>query len=229
MPSVDYKVVKFAIPVVEYENLKISKPFLPSTSTMLLKAKTFHGHSFFLHQLVLVTAGITSVPPPAFSLVSHLNPRYIFEFLHYASTTIDYFQTGIIVHARDPHALANVEDWEPVFIDIEGQKFSTWRGVAPKGYVVVGHFFVTGIEKPTREQTVGIKAIRKDIIADLPVNHLIWERRLPFAHVKLLDREAAPKLYVSTGAFVSQDGDYSDVQIGLLIHGAAAESDDTGE
>jgi len=47
-----------------------------------------------------------------------------------------------------------VADWEQVFTDTEGGNFSTWHGVArdPEHYAVIGHFFVTGVDKPTPEQ-----------------------------------------------------------------------------
>jgi len=56
---------------------------------------------------------------------------------------------GLIANSS---ALDKVVDWEPVFIDIEGRSFSTWRGIQgrPDGYIIVGHIFVKGTEKPTR-------------------------------------------------------------------------------
>lgn len=83
--------------------------------------------------------------------------------------------------------------------------------------MVVGHFFVTGIEKSTREQTIDIKAIREDIIAEYYADHLIWEQWLPKAHLRLLDRETAFKRHVPTGSFVSDGRGATDVRIGLLI------------
>lgn len=133
-------------------------------------------------------------------------------------------QMGLIVKALVPDALAEVKDWEPVFIDIEGGQFSTWRGVAPEGYVVIGHFFVNGTNKPTPDQTAGIRAIRKDLVAEREPNRQIWEKRLPFALLTLWDVAVSDLLHVPTGAFVSKDGQGSvGLLIGLLIHGAAVQ------
>lgn len=123
--------------------------------------------------------------------------------------------------ANVPDALAEIVDWEPVFIDIETQQYSTWRGIAPEGYVVIGHFFVTGGEKPTPEQTAGIRAIRKDLIGEQEPDRRIWSHRLPFANLTLWDAITAVLIYVPTGAFVSKNGeDSSGLLIGLLLFNA---------
>ena len=118
-------------------------------------------------------------------------------------------------------------DWEPVFIDIEGGKFSTWRGIPskPDDYVVIGHFFVTGIEKPTIKQTANIKAIRKDLISERAPHHLIWKKIIPFAALSLWNVIISDLLHIPTGAFVSNPSqDASGLQIGLLIFTAVAVS-----
>lgn len=132
-------------------------------------------------------------------------------------------QSGLIVKAIEPSALDDVLDWEPVFIDIEGRQFSTWRGIARDNYVVVGHFFVTGTEKPTKEQTIGIKAIRKDLIAEREPHNLIWREQLPKAILTLWDVKVAVLIEIPTGAFVSAPSDTSvGLQIGLVRFNVAA-------
>jgi len=112
---------------------------------------------------------------------------------------------GMIVKAVDPTALEDVTSWEKVGPnnDPEPTPFSTWRGQAPKGYVVVGDFFVTGNEKPTAEQTAGIKAVRSDLVDQVEPHRLIWEGRLPWSVVTLWDVIAVALIYIPTGAFVS--------------------------
>ncbi|KAJ7885233.1 hypothetical protein B0H13DRAFT_1455997, partial [Mycena leptocephala] len=76
-------------------------------------------------------------------------------------------KSGIIVRAVDDGDLVDVVDWGKVGPNNEPDPpppFSTWRGIAPDGYVVVGDFFVLGNEKPSPQQTAGIKAIREDIV-----------------------------------------------------------------
>lgn len=111
-------------------------------------------------------------------------------------------------------ALVEVKGWKKVFVDIEGHQFSTWRGIAPEGYVVIGDFFVTGVDEPTPEQTSGIMAIRKDLISEVEPTRLIWSHRLPFANPTLWDVLVTVPIHVPTGAFVSKDGEDS---LGLLI------------
>jgi len=117
----------------------------------------------------------------------------------------DQRQEGVIVMANDPSALDKIVDWEPVFMDVEGQKFSTWRGIPskPDKYMVVGHFFVKGCQKPIAQQTAGIMAIRKDLVSEREPNHLISKQRLPFAVLTLWDMLMSDRLHVPTGAFVS--------------------------
>jgi hypothetical protein len=105
-----------------------------------------------------------------------------------------------------------VVDWQPVFIDIEGAKFSTWRGIPrhPQDYVVIGHFFVNGIKKPTAEQTADIRAIRKDLIAeqDSEFIRLVWKETLPKAILTLWDAPLVNTFHdIPTGAFVSKAGE----------------------
>ncbi|PPQ78017.1 hypothetical protein CVT25_015573 [Psilocybe cyanescens] len=127
---------------------------------------------------------------------------------------------GLIVLAKDgSDALGEIRDWEQVFVDIEQHKFSTWRGIPldPRKYTVIGDVFVTGVEKPSEEQTVGIKAIRKDLIAERQPHHLVWEGRLPKAILSLWDILAVDRLHVATGAFVSTGGSSpDDLRLGVV-------------
>jgi len=117
-----------------------------------------------------------------------------------------------------PDALDEVVDWKPVFIDIEGAKFSTWRGIPnnPDKYVVIGDFFVTGIEKPTPEQTEGIRAIRKDLIEEVEPSHLVFKKVIPFAILTLWTVFATIPMYIPTGAFSSAHGDTADSKLGVI-------------
>ena len=133
---------------------------------------------------------------------------------------------GLIVKANDPSALCEVVDWEPVFIDIEGRKFSTWRGVPQNpNCVVIGHFFVNGVEKPKPKDTAGIRAIRRDLISEREPHHLIWKGMLPKAILTLWDVLVTDLLHIPTGAFVSKNGtDAVGLQIGLLRFNADAQA-----
>ena len=117
-----------------------------------------------------------------------------------------------------PDALDEVVDWRPVFIDIEGQNFSTWRGIPrnPNKYVVIGDFFVTGIEKPTREQTEGIRAIRRDLIDEVEPSHLVFKKTIPFAILTLWTVVFSIPLLIPTGAFVSSPGETAESKLGVI-------------
>jgi len=123
-----------------------------------------------------------------------------------------------MVKANVPDALDKVVDWTPVFIDIEGAKFSTWRGVPsnPHKYVVIGDFFVTGIEKPTPKQTEGIRAIRKDLIHEVGPQHLVFKKVIPFAMLTLWNVGNIVSIYIPTGAFVSSTGDSAHSKLGVV-------------
>ena len=116
-------------------------------------------------------------------------------------------------------------DWEPVFIDIETRKFSTWRGIPQyPDYLVVGHFFVKGVEKPKPEQTAGIRAIRRDLISEREPANLIWKEMLPKAMLTLWDILVLDLLHFPTGSFVSKNGDDTvGLQIGVLRFNADAQ------
>ena len=119
-------------------------------------------------------------------------------------------QQGLIVKPLDDKALADVVDWEFVAPNngVEPPApYSSWKGVAPDGYVVVGHFFVNGPKKPSAAQTAGIKAIRNDLVQGLRGQRLIWLGRQPRSVVTIWDVFAVPTLYIGTGAFVSSGSD----------------------
>jgi hypothetical protein len=127
----------------------------------------------------------------------------------------------MIVRAVDDGALADVVDWEKVGPNNEPEPpppFSTWRGVAPDGYVVVGDFFVEGNEKPSPEQTASIKAIRRDLVGLAKPQRLIWTGSQPWSVVTLWDIVATPLIYVPTGAFVSNaDSSADGAELALLL------------
>ncbi|KAF8126877.1 hypothetical protein K438DRAFT_1646879 [Mycena galopus ATCC 62051] len=128
-------------------------------------------------------------------------------------------QSGMIVRAVDDGALADVVDWKKVGPNNGSEPpppFSTWRGIAPDGYVVVGDFFVEGNEKPSPQQTAGIKAIRRDLVGLLPPQRLIWTGRQPWSVVTLWDIVATPLIYIPTGAFGS-NADSTAEGIGLAL------------
>ena len=135
------------------------------------------------------------------------------------STFVDTLkQRGIVVRANVPNALDEVVDWRPVFIDIEGGKFSTWRGIPqnPDKYVVIGDIFVTGIEKPTPKQTEGIRAIHKNLIEQVEPHHLVFKKVIPFAVLTLWNVIYTIPLLITTGAFVSAQGETADSKIGVI-------------
>ncbi|KAF9550308.1 hypothetical protein CPC08DRAFT_768936 [Agrocybe pediades] len=112
-------------------------------------------------------------------------------------------QSGLIIRAEDPSALGDIADWEQVFVDIEGGEFSVWRPIParPDEYVSGGDIFVQGMDKPTPDQTFGIKAIRTDLIGERVPNFLIKEIYLPKALVGFWTVLAIDRLHFATGAF----------------------------
>ncbi|KAF4618952.1 hypothetical protein D9613_009844 [Agrocybe pediades] len=92
-------------------------------------------------------------------------------------------QSGLIIQAEDPSALGDIADWEQVFVDIEGREFSVWRPIParPDEYVSGGDIFVQGTDKPTPDQTFGIKAIRRDLIGERVPTAQLPHQRNPFA------------------------------------------------
>lgn len=130
-------------------------------------------------------------------------------------------QSGIIVKAVDPTAFADVVGWKKVGPNNEPEPpppFSTWRGVAPDGYVVVGDFFVEGNDEPTRAQTAGIKAIRRDLVGFQQPDRLIWVGKQPWSVVTLWDIATTVFIYVPTGAFVSTADTSADkAKLALLL------------
>ncbi|KAH9480000.1 hypothetical protein JR316_0006597 [Psilocybe cubensis] len=74
----------------------------------------------------------------------------------------------------------------------------------PDRYASGGHLLVLGTEKPTQAQTVGIKAIRKNLIEERQPDRLIWERRLPNGVLSFWDIGIPDSLHSTSGAFVSR-------------------------
>ncbi|EGO01016.1 hypothetical protein SERLA73DRAFT_179046 [Serpula lacrymans var. lacrymans S7.3] len=173
--SLDYKQVKFDIPIASYRDCTSFKPDLPPDYYYLGPVAT-------------------------------------------SDSVAD--QNGLIVKALDASALADVVGWKKVGPNNEPEPpppFSTWRGTAPEGYIVVGDFFVTGNSEPTPEQTKGIKAIRKDLVHELRVQRMIWEGRQPWSVVTLWDVVAVPLLFITTGAFASvPDRSADDTNLAVL-------------
>ena len=180
---------------------------------MRLTSLLFHRH---FEQRPPQETGIISVPLRSLRKVlirySHCPSRITSTF----ADTLK--QRGLVVKANVPDALDEVVDWRPVFIDIEGGKFSTWRGIPsnPDKYVVIGDIFVTGIEKPSLKQTEGIRAIRKDLIEQVEPHHLVFKKVIPFAVLTLWNVFATIPLLIPTGAFVSAQGETADSKIGVI-------------
>lgn len=86
--------------------------------------------------------------------------------------------TGIVVRELESDVLLDVDDWIQVWNDAGSGKstdFALWRGVGPSSnYIVVGGFFTRSHNKPTAEQTRGIKAIHKDALRDTSAAVQIW-------------------------------------------------------
>ncbi|KAH9474259.1 hypothetical protein JR316_0013422 [Psilocybe cubensis] len=115
-------------------------------------------------------------------------------------------QYGVILLTKDgSDALGEIVDWVPNMGTIEPSRFTTWRGIPadPEKYVSGGDLFVLGMDKPTAEQTAGIKAIRKDLVIERTPDHLIWSRRLPRDTVSLNDVRIVTGVELASGAFVS--------------------------
>ena len=179
--SLDYKHVPFEQKIASVQDLSIFKPTRQCQSPSLARA----------YIPVSVPEGWYYLGPLATS-----------------DTVTD--QQGLIVKPLDKKALADVVDWEFVAPN-NGQEppapYSSWKGIAPDGYVVVGHFFVNGHKKPSAAQTAGIKAIRNDLVHGLQGQRLVWLGRQPFSVVTIWDVIAVPLLFIPTGAFVSSDSD----------------------
>jgi len=116
-------------------------------------------------------------------------------------------QEGMIVRATAEGTLADVVDWERIGPKNTGPQssFSAWRGIGPDGYVVMGDFFTEGDEKPTSEQTVGIKAVREDLVRSIQVQRLIWEGRQQESVLTLWDVVAVPLIFVFPQTFLASN------------------------
>ncbi|KAH9474256.1 hypothetical protein JR316_0013419 [Psilocybe cubensis] len=132
--------------------------------------------------------------------------------------------SGMILLAKaGSDALGDIVDWVPVMHGIEPTPFSTWRGIPadPERYVSGGDFFVLGMDKPTAEQTAGIKAIRKELISENKPDRLIWSCLLPFNGLTIWDVASTFKIYYTTRAFVSTSSQTSDgLRLPVIIYGS---------
>lgn len=90
---------------------------------------------------------------------------------------------GIIVkdNSSDGSILHPVGDWNEVWNDAGSGKstdFSLWRGVPlledSFDYLVLGGFFVRSHDKPSPEETAGIRAIRKDVLELVQAGREVW-------------------------------------------------------
>lgn len=130
IPAVNYltmsvsRRVKFIVPLVKYDDLRIYRPLLTCTSYCLTKVDTFHDHSFFFDQGALAEAITISVPAPPLSVASHLSLRY-------KSKSPNFTALGLIVFRVDWACCAGPRPQSPcrrgrlenVFRDIGGQFF----------------------------------------------------------------------------------------------------------
>jgi len=216
MAAISYRLIEFEREIVKYEDLKIFGPILISASYCFIKYGTYRftvtSNSGPPKKLVLSWSHCSQSGKSSQGMSSNSSCRFI-------STNADTLeQRGLIVRANVPDALDEVVDWNPVFIDIEGAKFSTWRGVPsnPDKYVVIGDFFVTGIEKPTAKQTEGIRAIRRDLIDEVEPHHLVFKKHIPFAVLTLWTVIFTVGIHIPTGAFVSAPGETADSKLGVI-------------
>ncbi|KAH9474260.1 hypothetical protein JR316_0013423 [Psilocybe cubensis] len=121
--------------------------------------------------------------------------------------------SGMILLAKDgSDPLGDIVDWEPVMHGIHPTPFSSWRGIPadPERYVSGGDFFVLGMNKPTPEQTAGIKAIRRDLILESKPDRCIWGVPLPFNGLTIWDVTLLVLTHQPTGAFVSTSAQSAD-------------------
>lgn len=113
------------------------------------------------------------------------------------------------MRALEADAFADVLRWEIVIPSgtVPPPSFSTWRGIAPEGYVVIGHVFVAHDKPFPVPDTEGIRAIRKDLIQEAAADHLIW---IDTATKATLQRESdsdnSDNSCISSKAFISQLG-----------------------
>jgi hypothetical protein len=151
------------------------------------------------HILRIVPEGWYYAGPVATSSDTNSRVCYIILLCHHIVADNRFSQqNGLILHAADESALADVIQWVPV---ANLGPVSTWRGIAPNGYVVAGDIFVQGPVRPTPEQTYGIKAIRQNLVNDLDSQRKIWQA----GAMSLWDVVALPLVFVPTGAFRSSN------------------------
>jgi hypothetical protein len=85
---------------------------------------------------------------------------------------------GVIVRELVPYTLGQVDDWVQVWSDAgsgKGTDFSLWRGIPENpNHVVLGGIFVRSHNKPTIDETRGIRTIDKDLLVKVKADSEVW-------------------------------------------------------
>ena len=81
---------------------------------------------------------------------------------------------------------------------------------------MIGDFFVPGIEKPTHQQTIGIRAIRNDLIEEVEPYDLVFKKIIPFAVLTLWTVKFTIPALLPTGAFVSAPSETAQSKLGVI-------------
>ena len=99
-------------------------------------------------------------------------------YLGPAAANYRYSCEGIIVKQIHDDILVDIQDWECVWTNaktMDKGDYSLWRGIPPTlDYVVLGSFLVRGVEKPTKQDTMGMKAVRKEVVIEAKASREIW-------------------------------------------------------
>ncbi|KIK05616.1 hypothetical protein K443DRAFT_90842 [Laccaria amethystina LaAM-08-1] len=118
--------------------------------------------------------------------------------------------TGIVVRELEPGVLVDVADWIQVWNDTgsgDSTDFALWRGEGPTpDYVVVGGFFTRSYNKPSAEETRGIKAIHRLALHNTTPGSQIWTDRGSGADEDGAIWSISSFGVVPTGAFVPVRG-----------------------
>lgn len=85
---------------------------------------------------------------------------------------------GVIVRELVPHTLGQVNDWVQVWSDAGSGKdtdFSLWTGIPENpNHVVLGGIFVRSHNKPTIDESRGIRTIDKDLLINVKAFPEVW-------------------------------------------------------
>jgi len=86
--------------------------------------------------------------------------------------------SGVIVKEIEPGALGTISDWVQIWNDTgSGKKidYSLWTAVPEDpNYVALGGFFVRTHQKPTIDDTRGLRTIRKDLVTKVKPGREVW-------------------------------------------------------